>query len=161
MAPRPCRSRHPLRQPPVASPLAACSRRRSQRRSWWGGRRGPHRRSLVTEHARNNEDSESYVSPPLSCRIAHGRAVMSLYSLSVSALLVGLSATPGDADEFSQSAAARCRPDVSVVIAAHNAEAYIGETIESILAQEGVTCEILVMDDGSRDGTADVVKSFG
>jgi glycosyltransferase involved in cell wall biosynthesis len=86
---------------------------------------------------------------------------MSLYSLSVSALLVGLSATPGDADEFSQSAAARCRPDVSVVIAAHNAEAYIGETIESILAQEGVNCEILVMDDGSRDRTGEVVKSFG
>jgi len=86
---------------------------------------------------------------------------MSLYSLSLSALLLGLSAAPGDADDFNQSAAARCRPDVSVVIAAHNAEAYIGETIESILAQEGVNCEILVMDDGSRDRTGEVVKSFG
>ena len=86
---------------------------------------------------------------------------MSLYSLSLSALLLGLSAAPGDTDDFSQSAAARCRPDVSVVIAAHNAEAYIGETIESILAQEGISCEILVMDDGSRDRTGEVVKSFG
>ena len=52
-------------------------------------------------------------------------------------------------------------PDVSVVIGVYNGEAYIAETLESILAQEGVTCEIIVVDDGSTDGTGEVVRTFG
>jgi glycosyltransferase involved in cell wall biosynthesis len=50
---------------------------------------------------------------------------------------------------------------VSVIIATHNGEAYIAETIDSLLAQSRPPEQIIVVDDGSRDGTAAVLKQFG
>lgn len=47
-------------------------------------------------------------------------------------------------------------PRVSVIIPAKNAAAYIGETIASALAQDGVT-EVIVVDDGSTDDTLAIV----
>ncbi len=44
---------------------------------------------------------------------------------------------------------------ISLVIPAYNARRTIGETIESVLAQTLVPDEIIVVDDGSTDGTAD------
>ena len=55
---------------------------------------------------------------------------------------------------------ANSQPLVSVVIAAYNTEAYIGEALESVLCQDWRPFEVIVVDDGSTDGTADVVKSF-
>eukprot|EP00163_Fabomonas_tropica_P004942 TRINITY_DN14413_c0_g4_i1.p2 TRINITY_DN14413_c0_g4~~TRINITY_DN14413_c0_g4_i1.p2 ORF type:complete len:326 (-),score=26.71 TRINITY_DN14413_c0_g4_i1:158-1135(-) len=51
-------------------------------------------------------------------------------------------------------------PKASIIIPAFNAEAYIRETIESILSQSYTDYEVIVVDDGSTDRTADVVKSF-
>jgi glycosyltransferase involved in cell wall biosynthesis len=48
---------------------------------------------------------------------------------------------------------------VSVVIPAHNAAATIGETLLSVRSQTHRMLEILVIDDGSTDGTADVVRT--
>ncbi|MFM7271131.1 MAG: glycosyltransferase family 2 protein [Actinomycetes bacterium] len=53
------------------------------------------------------------------------------------------------------------RPLVSVVIPAYNAEAYLGATIESVLAQTYRPIEIIVVDDGSSDGTVALARSFG
>lgn len=50
---------------------------------------------------------------------------------------------------------------VSVVIAAYNAEAYIAEAIESVLGQTVPPGEVIVVDDGSRDGTRSVLDRFG
>ena len=50
---------------------------------------------------------------------------------------------------------------VSVLIGAYNAEAYIGEAIESVLAQTYRPIELIVVDDGSDDGTASVIETFG
>lgn len=50
--------------------------------------------------------------------------------------------------------------EVSVVIPAYNRGALIAETLASILAQTHSPTEILVVDDGSTDNTADVVKGF-
>ncbi len=50
---------------------------------------------------------------------------------------------------------------ISVVVPAYNAERSIGETIESILNQTIPPTEVIVIDDGSLDGTAGVVRSFG
>ena len=53
------------------------------------------------------------------------------------------------------------KPLVSVLIGAYNAAAYIGEAIESALGQDYRPLELIVVDDGSTDGTADVVRRYG
>lgn len=50
---------------------------------------------------------------------------------------------------------------VSVVIPAYNFEQYVGETIESALAQTYSAIEVVVVNDGSTDGTAQVIAGFG
>lgn len=49
----------------------------------------------------------------------------------------------------------------SVIIPAYNTEAYVGEAIESALAQKDVRFEIVVVNDGSTDKTPDIINSFG
>ncbi|RXT46589.1 glycosyltransferase family 2 protein [Bradyrhizobium betae] len=49
---------------------------------------------------------------------------------------------------------------VSVVIAAYNAEAYIAEAIESLLGQTVPPDEVIVIDDGSTDGTRGILDGF-
>lgn len=52
-------------------------------------------------------------------------------------------------------------PDVSFVIAAYNARDTIGRALDSALAQTGVSLEVIVVDDCSSDGTAELVRYFG
>jgi glycosyltransferase involved in cell wall biosynthesis len=51
--------------------------------------------------------------------------------------------------------------DISVIIPAYNAEHYLAEAIQSSLDQTEAPKEIIVVDDGSTDRTADVAASFG
>lgn len=44
-------------------------------------------------------------------------------------------------------------PDVSVIVPTFNRRAMVREAIESVLAQRGARCELIVIDDGSTDGT--------
>jgi glycosyltransferase involved in cell wall biosynthesis len=53
------------------------------------------------------------------------------------------------------------RPEVSAIIIVRDGERFIAEAIKSVLVQEGATLELIVVDDGSRDGTAGIVRSFG
>lgn len=52
-------------------------------------------------------------------------------------------------------------PCVSVVVPAYNAERYLTECLDSILAQEIPALEVIVVDDGSTDGTRQLVAAFG
>jgi len=50
---------------------------------------------------------------------------------------------------------------ISVVIPAYNAEKYLPTTLRSVLTQTHAPLEVLVVDDGSKDGTAAIAESFG
>jgi glycosyltransferase involved in cell wall biosynthesis len=49
----------------------------------------------------------------------------------------------------------------SIVIACYNQEGFVRQAVESALSQEYPSKEIIVVDDGSSDGTADVLNTFG
>jgi glycosyltransferase involved in cell wall biosynthesis len=51
-------------------------------------------------------------------------------------------------------------PTVSVVVAAYNMARYVADAVRSVLAQTYTDLEVIVIDDGSTDGTADVMKVF-
>ena len=50
---------------------------------------------------------------------------------------------------------------VSIIIPCYNAEGYVAEAIESALAQTYPHKEVIVIDDGSTDGSLGVIQSFG
>jgi glycosyltransferase involved in cell wall biosynthesis len=51
-------------------------------------------------------------------------------------------------------------PEVSIIVPARNEEASLGDCLESLAAQTGVTFEIIVVDDGSTDRTREIAQSF-
>jgi glycosyltransferase involved in cell wall biosynthesis len=51
-------------------------------------------------------------------------------------------------------------PLVSIIIPTHNRAHLIGETLDSILAQTYQNWECIIVDDGSTDNTASVLKSY-
>ncbi|MDX1983289.1 MAG: glycosyltransferase family A protein, partial [Bryobacteraceae bacterium] len=53
------------------------------------------------------------------------------------------------------------RPLVSVLIPCYNAAKWVGEAIQSALTQDYTPIEVIAVDDGSSDGTADVIRTFG
>lgn len=52
------------------------------------------------------------------------------------------------------------RATVSVIMAAYNAEKYLREALESVFAQDWQPFEVILVDDGSVDGTAEIATSF-
>jgi glycosyltransferase involved in cell wall biosynthesis len=52
------------------------------------------------------------------------------------------------------------KPLVSILIPAYNAEEWIGDTLQSAVAQTWPRTEIIVVNDGSTDRTANVVRRF-
>lgn len=51
-------------------------------------------------------------------------------------------------------------PKLSVAIVAYNTEAYIKEAIDSILSQTYTDFELIIVDDGSTDATADIITAY-
>lgn len=49
---------------------------------------------------------------------------------------------------------------LSIIIPAYNAEVYLPQCLDSILAQEHQDCEVIVVDDGSTDGTAALLEHY-
>src|SRR5262249_31816931 len=52
-------------------------------------------------------------------------------------------------------------PRVSVIVPSYNAERFLRAALDSALAQEGVSLEVLVADDGSTDGTSALLAGYG
>ncbi len=50
---------------------------------------------------------------------------------------------------------------ISVIVPVHNRERYLRESLDSVLAQGALVSEIVVVDDGSTDGSAAVARSYG
>lgn len=50
---------------------------------------------------------------------------------------------------------------ISVIIPVYNREKYVSEAIESVLKQTYQFLDIIVIDDGSTDKSAEIIKSFG
>lgn len=61
-------------------------------------------------------------------------------------------------DTFDTPAYASANPEVSVVIPLFNYGAFIRNTIESVVASEGVTVELVVVDDHSNDDSVGIVR---
>jgi cellulose synthase/poly-beta-1,6-N-acetylglucosamine synthase-like glycosyltransferase/peptidoglycan/xylan/chitin deacetylase (PgdA/CDA1 family)/spore germination protein YaaH len=67
-----------------------------------------------------------------------------------------------EAAQFDDPVATAAPLKVSVIIPAFNEEKVIGRTIERILGSTNVILQVVVVDDGSRDGTAELIrKRFG
>ncbi len=53
------------------------------------------------------------------------------------------------------------RPGVSVIIPTHNRGWVLEEAVDSVLSQEFTDFELIVVDDGSTDETAEILKAYG
>ena len=51
-------------------------------------------------------------------------------------------------------------PLVSVVVPVYNVERYVGQCLESILSQSYTNLEIIIVNDGSKDSSADICKRY-
>lgn len=49
---------------------------------------------------------------------------------------------------------------VSIIMPCYNGEKYIRETIESVLAQTYTSWELLIIDDGSKDNSVDIIRDY-
>jgi glycosyltransferase involved in cell wall biosynthesis len=51
-------------------------------------------------------------------------------------------------------------PKVSVIVPVYNQAPFIRETVDSVLAQDYGSIELLLSDDGSTDGTSDILQAY-
>ena len=51
-------------------------------------------------------------------------------------------------------------PKVSVILPVYNGEKYVARALDSILHQEYPAHEIIAVDDGSTDGTPDILERY-
>ena len=52
------------------------------------------------------------------------------------------------------------KPDISVIMSVYNGETYLEEAIESVINQTFKNWELIVINDCSTDGTAELLAGF-
>ena len=52
-------------------------------------------------------------------------------------------------------------PEVSVIIPCYNGERFLKATLESVFSQSYLDFEVIVVDDGSTDGSGSIIKEYG
>ena len=52
-------------------------------------------------------------------------------------------------------------PSVSIIVPCFNSAAYVGDALESALAQSSPALEVIAVDDGSQDDSSKVIRAFG
>lgn len=52
-------------------------------------------------------------------------------------------------------------PDLSVLVPSYEYAQFLRDGIESVLRQDGLTVELIVQDGGSKDGTVELLESYG
>lgn len=52
------------------------------------------------------------------------------------------------------------KPDISIIMPVYNAEEFVGDSITSVLIQSFQNFELIVINDGSTDGSETIIKSF-
>jgi glycosyltransferase involved in cell wall biosynthesis len=65
-----------------------------------------------------------------------------------------------DTSFFPSSKEVEMQPKVSIVIPCYNKEKYIGKMFDSILAQKWDAIELILVNDGSTDGTREVISKY-
>lgn len=50
--------------------------------------------------------------------------------------------------------------DLSIILPAYNVEKYVKKSLDSILSQNGINYEIIIVNDGSKDGTLETIRGF-
>ena len=53
------------------------------------------------------------------------------------------------------------RPFISIIVPAYNAREHVGQCLDALLASSYTSCEIIVVDDGSTDDTAEMARAKG
>ncbi|MGA7802821.1 MAG: glycosyltransferase family A protein, partial [Gammaproteobacteria bacterium] len=76
----------------------------------------------------------------------HGRAVVLFDSVVLDTSMNAQSAQRNDL--------------ISVIMPCFNAQRFVGEAVDSVFSQTDVTVELIVVDDGSTDGSRDVLASL-
>ncbi|WP_223065896.1 glycosyltransferase family 2 protein [Paenibacillus caui] len=52
------------------------------------------------------------------------------------------------------------QPQIQVLLSTYNGEKYIKEQLDSVLAQQGVSLNLLIRDDGSIDSTCSIIENY-
>ncbi|MGE0115778.1 MAG: glycosyltransferase [Steroidobacteraceae bacterium] len=113
---------------------------------------------LVHEHFNLGTWLENY---GFSLITAVGRSLRALFMLGIGlgvARFVIIGALAFYRGRHVALAAPSATPRVSIVVPAHNEERLIARTVETLLTSTDVILEIIVVDDGSTDGTAEAVR---
>jgi cellulose synthase/poly-beta-1,6-N-acetylglucosamine synthase-like glycosyltransferase len=86
--------------------------------------------------------------------------IPTLYRLEWQLHPPGTGSVPGNTIITRNAMPPTCSPSVSVLIPTYEQSRFIGRALDSLQAQVLIDWEAIIVDDGSRDATAEVVSAY-